>query len=146
MTQAIATKVTIEEELEAIRKKHRGVLRPADVVEYAKDPETALHEHFPWDIEEAAYKHWLDVARHIIRAVVTVVGEGETAISCRAYVSLSADRGKDSYRATVEVFDDAERSEAMLQEALQELAAFRRKYSVLQQLKKVFRAIDDLEK
>lgn len=137
---------TREDELELIRKNHGGVLRPEDMVEFAKDPETTLHHDFNWDIEEAAYQHWLETARRIIRAVVTIVGEGDTAISYRAYVSLSSDRGKDGYRAIAEVFTDEERTEIMLQDALQELSSFKKKYYVLKQLKKIFEDIDEVLK
>lgn len=43
-------------ELEIIREKHGGTIRPEDVVEFAKDPSTALHECFEWNDRKAAKK------------------------------------------------------------------------------------------
>ena len=45
----------ILEELEAIAKKHDGILRADDVVKYAKSPKTALHDKFEWDDQKAGY-------------------------------------------------------------------------------------------
>ena len=44
----------IQDELELIAEAHGGILYPRDVVEFAKDEETALHSQFTWDDSEAA--------------------------------------------------------------------------------------------
>lgn len=46
-----------------------GLLRDADVVEAAKDPEDVLHLEFPWDDAQAAHAHRLQIARRLIRSV-----------------------------------------------------------------------------
>lgn len=41
-------------ELNSIRRKHNNVLRPRDVVEFARNPKTALHHEFEWNDTAAA--------------------------------------------------------------------------------------------
>jgi len=136
--------VAIQKELETIRKRHNGLLRPADVVEFAKDKATALHGQFTWDDGKAAEEYRLWQARMIIRVTVSVMPKVEK--ECRAYVSLMNDRQRDGggYRSMVSVLSDAERREALLQEALAELNVFRRKYALLKELAPVFAAIDEI--
>lgn len=52
-----------------IAAKHRGILRPSDVVNAARDPEHVLHGIFEWDDSKAAREHRLWQAREIIAAV-----------------------------------------------------------------------------
>lgn len=49
--------------------RENGHLTPEMVVEDAKDKKSPLHEAFNWDLKAAAYQHWLDTARTIIRSV-----------------------------------------------------------------------------
>ena len=46
-----------------------GVLEPAAVVDYARDPDTALHAYFDWEDSVAAEKWRIEQARRIIRSV-----------------------------------------------------------------------------
>lgn len=135
-------KNAIPEELETIRQQHKGLLKPRDVVEFAKDPQTALHNHFLWDNSKAAHQYRLWQARQIIRITVTIAPG--TKIEDRVFVSLMDDRKKTDggYRTTIDVMSDAEQKTAMLTEALAELNVFRRKYARLTELSKVFAAID----
>ena len=139
--------MTYKEELEYIRQSNGGFLRPQDVVEYARNQETELHKRFTWDDGEAAEKWRLAEARAIIRVVVQVHEQSSEKV--RAFVSLTQDRKEDKgYRAFVEILDDEALSAAMLQDAINELASFRRKYKKLQeaaQLSGVFSAIDALD-
>ena len=132
----------IEHELETIAAQHDGMLRPESVVEFARDEATALHGEFEWDDSEAARKFRIVQARQLIRLVVNVdpSANGEPV---RAFVSLSEDRvAKDGYRRLVDVMNDEQRRAMLLRDALRELAAFKRKYSVLSELSKVFEAAE----
>lgn len=46
-----------------------GRLTPAEVVEDARKKSSPLHDHFEWDVKEAAQARWLDTARRLIRTV-----------------------------------------------------------------------------
>lgn len=122
---------SIKQELELIRTENGGFLRPADVVAYAENPDTALHEHFVWDDSEAAKRYRLAQARGIIRVIVVV--NQNTSEKIRAFVSLSTDRhAKNGYRSMVSVVDDEILTETLMADALRDLQAFQRRYEQLQ--------------
>jgi len=130
-------------ELERIRKKHGGVLRPADVVKAAKAQTSPLHKYFTWDDTEAAHKQRLHEARALIRATVTVIPQHHEPI--RAYSSLVPDRAEgDSYRATVDILNDEQRREILLNQALTEAKSWQRRYQSLADLQRVFDAITEV--
>src|SRR5690242_16043731 len=91
----------ISAELAELEKN--GVILPVDVVDYAKQPHTALHGCFTWDDSEAAHQWRLEQARALIRCYVIVDGSTNVA-PVRAFVSLSTDRKNDGgYRKLTEV-------------------------------------------
>jgi hypothetical protein len=134
----------VYQELENIRKATGGFLRPADIVEHARDENSALHSHFTWDDSEAAEKYRLAEARALIRVCVQV--SEQTSEKVRAFVSLSTDRHKDGgYRSTVEVLDDEVLMDVLLKDAIAEVAAFKRKlerYRELTELNGLVEAVD----
>lgn len=127
----------------ALAEEH-GVLRPADVVEAARDPHSPLHKQFVWDDTEAARRFRLAQAAQLIRRVHVVLTTSDAKpVTVRAFVSLPSDRtAKAGYRSTVKVLDDAGRSQEMLGAALDDLRAIQAKYAALSQLAPVFAAID----
>ena len=131
----------IDKELEKIAKENKGVLRPGDVVEYSKDPDTALHNHFEWDDTKAGHQFRLVQARRIIRAYMIVI-ENDHEVTVRAFVSLQRDRGKDSYRSIKKVLADEVLRTELLEEALEELRSLKMKYQILSELASVFEVID----
>jgi hypothetical protein len=132
----------ILQELEGLAALHKGIVRPIDVVEYARNEKTALHGCFDWDDGSAADKYRLYQARQILRVTVTVLPRSEKKY--RAFVSLSPDRGEKGggYRLTAKVLSDKDRRGQLLADALSEMTAFKVKYSVLEELAGVFAAMD----
>jgi len=137
----------IQKELETIRKRNKGVLRPEDVVKFAKDKKTALHTQFEWSDTKAAKKYQLYQARQVILQV-KIIPHPEAGTVTRAYVSLKDDRTMPGggYRAVVDVLTDADRRAALMREALEELVVFRQKYKTLSELEPVFAAIAQVAK
>ncbi len=133
-------------ELELIRTEHNGLLRPHDVVKFARDPKTSLHKKFTWDDTKAAEEYRLWEARALIR--VAVIVEENTSEEVRAYVSITDNRGKEGgYMAVAEVLDNKKLRARMLQDAIDDLNFFRDKYNSLKNLseiKPVFVAIDEV--
>src|ERR1035437_2046058 len=84
---------TIAQELEIVRRKGRGILRAESVVEYARDPGTALHERFECGDDKAAQEYRILHARHLIRVMVTVLPQHKGEV--RVYVSLGDDRQQE---------------------------------------------------
>lgn len=130
--------------LEAVRKRNGGILPPAAVVDAARHENNALHRFFTWDDGAAAEAWRVHQARNLIRMVVTMIPNTETESDM--YVSMQADREEEGggYRTLVEVLSDEEQRERLLAEAMEELAAFRRKYSRLKELAAVFAALDEV--
>jgi len=136
----MTTAKAILHELELIRKRHRGILRPADVVKFARDPKTALHKQFEWDDSRAAEQYRLEQARHIIRCAVRVVVDDKPPI--RAYVSLVSDRQVgDSYRDIIEVMCTPTLRERLLKQALNEADSWRLRYEQFVELQAICREI-----
>lgn len=137
-------KHTYRDELEIVRQKHNGFLRPQDVVEYARNKKTRLHGYFEWDDTEAAKRYRLAQATALIK--VSVIVEPSRNEKVRAYVSLSTDRHKGGgYRSIVEVMNDDALKEVLLQDAYRDLQHFNSKFEKLREcaeLSNVFQAID----
>lgn len=128
------------DELEQIRTAKGGVLKPQDVVEFARNPKTFLHSRFTWDDGEAARKYRLWEARELIQVAVTV--SDVSGATVRAYVSLSADRGNGGgYRAIDDVLSDDAMRASLLRQARGDMTRFRNKYHDLEELAGVFDAM-----
>jgi len=69
-----------------------GRIDTDNVIARAKMSESAMHTCFTWDVEKAAYKHWTEEARYIIRNIRPVVipsdTEEETVLPQRVYVPV----------------------------------------------------------
>lgn len=141
-------KEQVKAELELIRIEHGGVLQAEDVVEYAKDPETALHQEFEWDDNEAAHQFRLEQARRVIRISLTIVRNLDNERPVPMYVSLVSDRVKTGggYRPFVDVMTDEDQRAQLLKQALGEFNRVRRKYEHLVELAPIFAAIEDVER
>lgn len=129
------------DELQKIHDENDGVLRPTDVVEFARNPNTALHRRFQWDDGKAAELYRLSQARGLIRISLRVLG-AEQQSPVRAFVSLTTDRKAGGYRAIGDVMTDAERRAQLLADSLIELQRFRQKYNEITELAEVFEAIE----
>jgi hypothetical protein len=125
-------------ELNQIMTKNGGMLRPEDVVDFARNPATALHAAFTWDDTEAAKAYRLYQARQIIRVSVVLLPM-EPQVKYRAFVSLKDDRYHDrGYRSLVTVLADGDLRQAMLAEAVVDMKTFIQKYKSLKELAGVF--------
>jgi hypothetical protein len=131
-------------ELQQIAAANNGLLRPEDVVDFAKDPRTALHGCFTWDDAAAAHQHRLQQARALIRVTVTVLPhDGETKF--RAFVSLKPDRYTlpgGGYRVFVDTMTDGDLQKQLLLDAMEEMQTFMTKYETLKELADVFDAMN----
>ncbi len=134
-------KAELQTELETVRKKNGGILRPAEVVAFASNPKTALHDRFEWDDTEAAKEFRLEQARQIIRFTVRLVGEKNEPI--HAYVSLRSDRGEgDSYRSIVDVMEEPKWRSELLDQALVEAKSWKHRFERFTELAGVVAEID----
>lgn len=140
----------IQAELEAIRGGAGGVLKAEDVVEFARDKKTALHDEFTWDNSKAAHEYRLWQARQVIKVFVDVVAADTDPVP--VYVSLTSDRANPGggYRALKDVLSVEAHREQLLADALKDLQRFQSRYSALKELHGVMaaaqKAIDKIER
>lgn len=130
----------VREELERVRRKHGGLLRPVDVVKRARNPESPLHGSFTWNDSVAAHQYRLVQARWLI---VRVTVEQADVPEVQAYVSLPSDRLQDDggYRSLADVLGTPEWYEEMMAEALDVLERAKEKYGMLRELKLAFEEV-----
>jgi hypothetical protein len=138
----------INEELEQIRRANGGLLRPEEVVKFARNKRTALHQEFEWDDAKASAEYRLEQARKVIRVAVELLPSPHSDQDpIRAYVSVVSDRVQPGggYRAIGDVMTDDDLRTELVNEALGEVKRWRRKYERLRELVPIFRAIDKVE-
>lgn len=132
-------------ELSALVARHNGSVTPSQVVDYATNPDTALHSLFTWDDGEAAQSWREHQAAKYLRAVVTLVPHPSSdmgPIAVRAFVSLSTDRRDTGvYRPIEAVMNDTKHRAVLIADAVNELASVRAKHGHLKELEKVWDAI-----
>ena len=131
-------------ELENIRQTHGGELTAADVLTRARSANSALHDHFEWDDTKAAEQHRLTQAGELIRSITVDITHSnvEPPRQVRAFVSVERETGR-SYTSTLHSMSDKELRRQVLESAWRELLAIRQKYAGLEELARVFAAIDE---
>lgn len=138
----------IQWELEQIRKANDGILKADAVVEYASDPNTAMHTWFTWDDTEAAEQWRLHEARMLIRITITTVETEKDSIPMRVYVSMENDRYNSDgggYRSLEEVLTNVELRDALLAQAARDFDRWQGKYEHLVELAEVFEAMEKVK-
>ena len=134
-------------EIDRLVAERGGALTARDLLEFARDEDTALHTCFTWDDSEAGEKYRLLEAAKILRVQVTLITATEvetTQVRVRTFTNLMDGAG---YRPTVAVLENEDLTAAMLEIAKRDLEVFRRKYTVLRKvaaLGGLFTAIDTL--
>jgi hypothetical protein len=139
----------VAETLQQITSRHRGELRPADVVKEAKRRQSPLHPYFEWDNTKAAQQYRLEQARDLIRSVEVVIvdhtpdGPKEVTVH-RKFPNLQEGgrRGTSPYRDMNAVMENEDMTEMLVQRALEDLEIFKARYQHLKQLKGVITEID----
>ena len=123
-------------ELEDLRSGAAGLLLPANIVERARSPNSALHKYFEWDDTAAASAYRLQQARNVIRAVVQIVPRADgSATAVRAYISLPSDRAvSGGYRPVAEIVNDEWKTAEAFAELRRLLGRLRVRYGALAQI------------
>lgn len=120
----------------------QGKLTPHEVVEASRPEDAPLHDEFEWDDAKAAERYRETQASYIIRSIEVVIsGKTEPTVT-RGFVSLVTSDGGREYHEVNKVLSITNQRDMLLIEAKRELAAFKRKYEVLEELADVFAAID----
>lgn len=122
---------------------NKNSLDAESLVEVSKPEDAPLHSDFDWNDTEAAVKWRNHQARNIINALVLVPEENEALKSqepVRAFFKIT--ETQNNYEPTVLLISKPDTREILLRKALGELTAFQNKYSALEELASVMKAIE----
>jgi len=136
------------EALEKIKADNGGVLTAGIIVAKAKTKSNKLHKAFEWDDAKAAHEHRLHQARKMTHSLEVVHKEAPQIGPQRQYMTvkeapLHGQEERTVYRSTEELMRDPNWRAEVLSNAVREALAFRKKYSELSELAKVFAAMDE---
>lgn len=135
----------IVQELRNIAAANHGILRPKDVVNAAKEPNSILHEHFNWDDSDAAHQYRLWQARQLIRVSVDYIQCNGQETAIRTFVSLTPDRkAGGGYREIVAVAQNPDWYSQMLVDAQRDMDTFRRRYKHIKEVTPVIVAMNNV--
>ena len=140
----------VGDELERIRNKFGGELKPRDVVNEQRPKKAKFHKCFEWDDNAAADKYRDQQARLLIQSVKVVYQDsnGEEQ-SVRAWSSIRNEDRKTVYVPTLDAMTDEQQSREIIQAAVNSLVSWRKRWSdlntCLNAVGKVDEAIADLQ-
>lgn len=117
-----------------------GKITPQEIVERARNEQSELHKCFEWNDTIAAEKYRLQQARNVL-AMLVLKPNSEEEQPVRIF-SLTTE--KSVYQPTKQFLLQSDEYQNLLKRALAELEAFKKKYSTLNELEEVFRAIEEL--
>lgn len=112
--------------------REKGVLRPEDVLEEAKDVESPLHAAFEWNDSVAAQQHRLNQARRLIVSVRIIDSPVQTAVP--AFVSVRSPEHGRGYVPTAEAMSDDQLRARVLMEVRQFVEGMQRRYAHFQEV------------
>jgi|WetSurMetagenome_2_1015567.scaffolds.fasta_scaffold59843_3 hypothetical protein len=137
------------DEVERIAKVN-GNVTPKAIVKAAEPENAVLNPCFTWDNEEAADKFRESEARKLVGNLVTVnIISNVTEEPVRAFVNVTTEstgRTRTSYVPIATAVSNVSYRNEMITKALNEATGFRHKYSAIQELTKIFDAIDETVK
>jgi len=131
-------------ELDKIRKENDGTLSSSRIVDASRGKRKLFHNYFEWDDSVAGHEHRLTQARALLRAVAVVKDDLPDRPVRKYEISQAYSPGERKYETMEEMLADPEKREILLQRALNELLAVRRKYHRIQELAIVFREVENL--
>ena len=134
------------EALKEIARRDGGLLRPASVVDAARDDKSPLHGAFEWDDTEAAQKYRLLQAQSLIRSFKVEIERNGQTLTVPVFVGVSTDRTGDKadnpYRMLEQVVEKPDLMAVAVRDAIDQLEALRKRYAHLQELADVWAAVD----
>ena len=134
--------------LERLTLLQGGKITAKDVVKAARSEDSPIHDYFDWDDTTAATKWRIVQANHLISHLEIVIRYKEEDKTTRAFFSLeyANDTGKKrSYFPVETVAGDSLLKEQLIQDALDELKGWQRRYQEYKELELVFVAIEEVQ-
>ena len=110
-----------------------------EIVEKARDENTELHKCFEWDNDIAAEKYRLEQAKNIVRMLVFTQKDNKE----QPLRVFQITQEKNVYQPTKMFIKNKDEYNSLLDRALRELDAFRKRYHTLSELEEVLEAIEN---
>lgn len=119
-------------------------LTAENIVNVSREENAPLHKEFEWDNDIAAEEWRKRQAQNMIGNLSIVVSETkfEEVEPIRAFFSTELHR----YENIQTIMTDVSKKLTLMQKAVRELQAFKKKYAMLSELSKLFEAIDEVTK
>lgn len=134
-----------------IAEANGGVLNPQQIVDYAADPASPLHDEFEWDDAKAGNLARLAQANGLVRRMrLTIIRQAAEPRKVEAMVTRqfqsrpSMRQKKGGYERVEDIFQDPIKRQEVLEQVLRELEAYRRRYRQLEELGAVWDALDEV--
>lgn len=129
-------------EMRRIRREH-GVLTPTLLVTEARKPSSPIHHLWDWNDKTAAEKARETLAGYYIRSITMHYKDsGGELKPIRIWVKDPLGP-TGAFELTKTVMQDPPRREMLVQLALRDLAAWRRRYEIYEELSELFTVIDE---
>lgn len=117
-----------------------GECKPEQIVEFARNEKTELHKCFEWNDTKAA-ENWRIQQARIVCNSLTVVIETET-IEPKEFKLIEHDQEQKVYRPVILTVRNEDQYKRLLNQAKDELAAFKKRYASLKELATVIGEIE----
>jgi hypothetical protein len=137
----------IGQEIDRLYVSHGRELTAESLADAALDPRSPLHPAIYYvGEEEAARAHYVERARLLMRMTfkITVIAGEERTV--RLVQPVSRPLGPVVYKDIPDIMSDPEYRQCLIQNAIRELLAVRRKYAHIQELALIFKTIDRVRK
>ena len=137
-------------ELERVRKMGDGDINIQTLVDESKPKTAALHDEFEWSNAKAAGKYRLEQGRYLARSLII---EDDDRPATRVYESVRVvevakatekPKVKHVFRTTEDIMADPDTRDELLGQAIRDALAYKKRYHNLQELAKVFAALDEV--
>lgn len=126
----------VSDEIQSIGEE----VTPADILAKARDSKTELHKCFEWDDGIAAEKYRLAQARQIVHhLIIKNVEEDKVDTQVRFFYRTESNGGYKPFSAVIK---NPTEYEKLLEQARNELRAFKKKYHTLTELEEILSLID----
>ena len=121
-----------------------GNLSAKSLLDVSRPKDAPLHTEFEWNDSIAAERYREEQARCIIRHLVVRLEERPDE-PVRGFFQIEQS-GQRSYTSVKAILTQHDPRADLIQQALEELASFQRKYGTLAELAKVFEAIAEVRR
>lgn len=114
---------------------------PKQIVDKARDSSTELHKCFEWDDSIAAEKYRIEQARDVVQCLVIKKKDDAPAEEPEVRYFYKTD-SSSGYKPSEVIFRQEDEYQKLLNQAYNELRAFKVKYAMLTELEKILELID----